>query len=365
MSLVFEHASKNPELKGLRGYKYTAEAVYSREWPFEALVSRGIVYDENGNVVAFPFRKFFNYEELFPENGGTEILDKVKFAQEQDIKKFGYTGFIPAFDKKFYVTEKIDGCLGIAFFWNGKWYVKTGGAFDSEQAIWATAYIRNSHIKIEKMNPDFTYCFEVVYAGDQHPLTKYYKEDLYLLGILHKENGKEIPLDELKAESLKIDDNMPKVFEFTSMKDVYKFAKNMPVSSEGVVVTFENGFKCKIKGNEFLKLQRVYHNLDENMLIENLSENGKISKEILMMIPEEMPDLKEKAKDIEAKYANDKNVCIAEGLYIKKQNILRKDAFAIIAKYDKFKKHIGSILGFAYGSEFNLKQFLKEFKKEF
>ena len=85
MSLVFEHASKNPELKGLRGYKYTAEAVYSREWPFEALVSRGIVYDENGNVVAFPFRKFFNYEELFPENGGTEILDKVKFAQEQDI----------------------------------------------------------------------------------------------------------------------------------------------------------------------------------------------------------------------------------------------------------------------------------------
>src|SRR5574344_2257487 len=89
MSLVFEHASKNPELKGLRGYKYTAEAVYSREWPFEALVSRGIVYDENGNVVAFPFRKFFNYEELFPENGGTEILDKVKFAQEQDIKKFG------------------------------------------------------------------------------------------------------------------------------------------------------------------------------------------------------------------------------------------------------------------------------------
>lgn len=101
------------------------------------------------------------------------------------------------------------------------------------------------------------------------------------------------------------------------------------------------------------------------MLIENLSENGKISKEILMMIPEEMPDLKEKAKDIEAKYANDKNVCIAEGLYIKKQNILRKDAFAIIAKYDKFKKHIGSILGFAYGSEFNLKQFLKEFKKEF
>src|SRR5574344_145034 len=178
MSLVFEHASKNPELKGLRGYKYTAEAVYSREWPFEALVCRGIVYDENGNVVAFPFRKFFNYEELFPENGGTEILDKVKFAQEQDIKKFGYTGFIPAFDKKFYVTEKIDGCLGIAFFWNGKWYVKTGGAFDSEQAIWATAYIRNSHIHTDKMNPDFTYCFEVVYAGDQHPLTKYYKEDL-------------------------------------------------------------------------------------------------------------------------------------------------------------------------------------------
>ena len=291
------HTSCKPELQGLMGYKYDEMTIFKTAWDYESLVSRGIVYDLYHNVVAFPFVKFFNYEELFDGTlRASSIRKAISDAEPILMTNYGSSNFLINMRMPFYVTEKIDGCLGIAFFWNGKWYVKTGGSFDSYQAEWATEWIRRN-ADISAMDNSRTYLFEIVYKQDIHPLTKYYSEGLYLIGVTETNTGIELPLSGLKSESLKIKIPMPAVYEFKSMEEVYNFAKALPFEHEGVVVTFENGFKLKIKGNEFLELQKKFHSLN----IENVFDHLALDAELRHVIidkdtaPEEYPDLSEKA----------------------------------------------------------------------
>ena len=67
-------------------YNYTRSCQYESKWDEITLNCRGLVLDRDGNVVAKPFDKFFNYEEL------KEIPNE-----------------------PFEVFEKMDGSLGILF----------------------------------------------------------------------------------------------------------------------------------------------------------------------------------------------------------------------------------------------------------
>ena len=87
-------------------WNYTPEVQYGQLWDEVTLQCRGLVTDKEGNVVAYPFKKFFNIEE----NKHTPT-------------------------ENFEVYEKMDGSLGILFFYEGKWVVATRGSFTSEQAV--------------------------------------------------------------------------------------------------------------------------------------------------------------------------------------------------------------------------------------
>ena len=89
-------------------YNYSRECQYSGKWDDITLNCRGLVLDNDGNVIAKPFPKFFNYEELKPED-------------------------IP--NENFEVYEKMDGSLGSVFNYDGEWYMATRGSFQSDQAI--------------------------------------------------------------------------------------------------------------------------------------------------------------------------------------------------------------------------------------
>lgn len=47
----------------LRVYCYTKKTQYSRTWTPETRMARGLVTDDEGNVVARPFEKFYNVGE--------------------------------------------------------------------------------------------------------------------------------------------------------------------------------------------------------------------------------------------------------------------------------------------------------------
>ena len=267
------------------GFKYNEKCIFNMHWNKTTLNARGVVFDrETGEVLARPFHKFFNYEEISSKNGLIDIL--------QDE--------VPDCTKKFRAMEKIDGSLGIIFYHEG-WIVKTGGSFYSDQAIWAQKWF-NEHVNTEKMNKKSTYCAEILYKEDKHPV-KYDYEGLVLLGILDTKTGLESGQKEIEDIAKSMNIHFAKSINFNDFFELYQYAKTLPISSEGVVVTFEDGKKLKIKGEEFLKLQKIFHNLNPKIVWNSFDYNKNDYKAgFIESIPEEMQDLIEISKELKKKY---------------------------------------------------------------
>ena len=87
-------------------WNYNEKVQYEGKWDEITIQTRGLVTDNEGNVVARPFKKFFNIEEN--KHTPTEEFD---------------------------VFEKMDGSLGILFNYNGEWVMSTRGSFTSEQSV--------------------------------------------------------------------------------------------------------------------------------------------------------------------------------------------------------------------------------------
>ena len=298
----------------LVGFKYTPETVYSLNWDDVSLCSRGITFDtQTGEVIAFPFKKFFNFEELY--NSQTMQTTKLFDIIPEEYHCSDITG-------RFRVMEKYDGSLGIAFNYKGEWIIKTGGSFDSEQAAWATKYL-NENCRIDLMNKDYTYCFEIIYDEDVHPI-HYDFEGLVLLGIIDKNTGVELPLtDILKYDGIF---RIAKVYEFSDFRNVFNFAKKRGSDVEGVVVTFEDGWKTKIKGDKFLELQRFFHNMNKEEIWKRFDWlSGKYSDfDFILNIPEELKSLREYAEDLPKEFELKEKELIEIAKKVKADNLHSK-----------------------------------------
>ena len=54
----------------LCGFKYSLSTVYEGHWDEVTLQCRGIVFNSTtGEIVAHPFDKFFNYQEIYCQDG--------------------------------------------------------------------------------------------------------------------------------------------------------------------------------------------------------------------------------------------------------------------------------------------------------
>ncbi len=123
----------HPEYPNLKIYNYTPKTQYEKLWDDVTLVCRGLVMDGDV-VVAKPFPKFFNMEELSDNE-------------------------IP--NESFEVFEKMDGSCIICFFYDNKWICATRGSFTSQQAIKANEMLKN--YPVEKLDTKNTYLFEIIY----------------------------------------------------------------------------------------------------------------------------------------------------------------------------------------------------------
>lgn len=327
--------------KTLVGFKYTPETVYSQNWDEVSLLSRGIVFEiATGKIVAFPFKKFFNFEELYE----SATMNKTNFANTlpKDYLCADFSG-------KFRVMEKYDGSLGIAFFYNGKWVVKTGGSFDSEQASWATDYL-NTKCNTECLNKDFTYCFEIIYDEDVHPI-HYNFEGLVLLGVIDTQTGIEQPIEVIRSYA-DFGYMIAKEYEFGNFANVVKFAKKRDNIYEGVVITFENGWKTKIKGEEFLKLQKLFHNISKEAIWENFDYWNEKYKDFdfIMNIPEELKAMKEFAAELPKEFEEKRSRLLLISNTIAKMNVERKVAWEMANEKTGNKTDAGIIMKMLEGN---------------
>jgi RNA ligase len=236
-------------------YNYSRTCQYDGMWDDITLNCRGLVLDLDGNVIAKPFPKFFNYEEHKPED-------------------------IP--NESFEVYEKMDGSLGIFFHYEGEWHMATRGSFTSEQAIKGMEIAKKYNYD-RFCVPGFTYLFEIIYPENRIVVDYGKEERLVLLGIMNP-NGEEIPYEEIA------DDGWDIVMKYKTWGEDWKtLKKEISKDNEGYVIRFSSGMRMKIKGDEYVRLHRILTNFSTKDIWE-LLKNGEDLGPFLERVPDEFDD---------------------------------------------------------------------------
>ena len=323
---------------GLVGFKYSMNTIYAGDWDDVTLNARGIVFNEKtGEIVARPFKKFFNYQEFYTGEGLKSEL-YLKVPQE----------FKPNLEGPFRCMEKVDGSLGIVFLnpFTTKWQVKTGGSFDSDQAVWAQEWF-DKNINTNLLIDGFTYCFEIISKEDIHPI-KYDFEGMVLLGAISNSTGEEVPLSQIQNIAERLNVRMVKLYEFEKFLDAVEWAKKLPKTQEGLVITFDNGFKTKAKSDDWCQLAKMFegmtkwniwvcYDIEKDFFHAHVDKHNSykpIDDEVLF-IPEELPDIREYAEWIRTEVASKTNHYIQIAKSIMENYPNRKDQFFYVQDHYK------------------------------
>lgn len=231
-------------------YNYSPTVQYDKLWNEITIQTRGLILDNDLNIVAKPFKKFFNLEEL-------------------DINQ------IPLLP--FEVFDKMDGSLGILYWLEDKPYIATRGSFTSEQAIHATdvLYKKYSHL-FYKLDKNCTYLFEIIFPNNRIVLEYFDTDDIFLLTVINNITGE---------ESLP-DIGFPLVKKYDAIKDFNQLKALNLENKEGFVIKFSNNFRLKIKFEEYVRLHRILTGVSNIAIWEYLME-GKNFDELLDKVPDE------------------------------------------------------------------------------
>ncbi len=222
-------------------YNYTHKTQFERYWNEWTLMCRGLILDGDNNVVSRPFGKFFNESE--PE-------------------------FVAPVGEAFEVTEKVDGSEGISYFVDGKMRIASRGSFTSEQAMMANIILEEKYPDI-KLDPTFTYVFEIIYKNNRIVLDYGDMEDLILLAKIHTDFNMRYPIE---GEELKFPQT--KKYSYTSIEEMKEFDWE---NSEGLVLWFTpSQTMCKIKFPTYVSLHKVVTGLNERGIWEILKNGGSI-----------------------------------------------------------------------------------------
>jgi RNA ligase len=232
-------------------YNYSPSAQYERMWNDVTTQCRGLIVDEDGYIVARPFAKFFNYGEV---------------DQYTDL---------PAGDP--IVSEKMDGSLGIIYTYEGVSRVATRGSFASDQALWATEFLRTNF-------PDFaqpegvTTLVEIIYSQNRIVVDYGDREGLVLLGAIDNATGADIPiLDVCYWKGTKWwTGPVAEHYEYHSAEDAVALATGDEFEdAEGVVLCWPRpdgpSFRLKIKHPRYVELHRIVTGLSTRTIHEALA----------------------------------------------------------------------------------------------
>ncbi len=257
-------------------YNYTAKTQFERCWNELTLACRGLILDENQHIVARGFPKFFNWEELKPSD-------------------------IPTLP--FEVYEKMDGSLGILYWLDNQPFIATRGSFNSEQSTRATTILQKKYSnQIEKLDQSKTYLFEIIYPENRIVLDYGEKEDLILLAILDTETGQDESLQDI---------GFPLVQRYDGLKDFVALKALAFANKEGFVIKYQNGFRLKIKFEEYVRLHRIMTQVSNIDIWETLKNNLPLD-EFLESVPDEFYDwVKATIASLHADYQAIETLCRA------------------------------------------------------
>lgn len=254
-------------------YSYTDKAVYDHVWNDVTMACRGLIVDHEGNVLARPWRKFFNSNE--------------SHAAAVDLSK------------PLEITDKVDGSLGILYSLNGALRVSTRGSLESEQAVKATEMLsRYSFDTSRDLLDYFTFMFEIVYPANRIILNYGQEEKLVLLGVVFIPTGTYFG-PTIAQMLLQWNGPVTESLQLAPGQNVDSLL--LRPNAEGIVIRQEDNM-IKMKQADYLELHRAKFSLSNITIWEALCR-GTRRKDFLKTLPEEFHPYVEKVwTDLKSKY---------------------------------------------------------------
>jgi len=247
-------------------YNYSRDCQFQGNWDWVTLMCRGLIMDDQERIIGRGFNKFFNYEEL---------THSVPWTSSDYV----------------YVQEKMDGSLGILFYYAGDWHLATKGSFHSEQAVRGMEIIKEKFF-LRAFMREYAYVVEIIYP-ENRIVVEYPEPKITFLSVFLNRahpgwtDGGDDELHWTTANSVFAASAIHKkhiveteqVFDGLG-HDLYKTlkAKNLQNKEGYILRFFPSNFRCKIKFEDYVRLHRIitnFSNVDiwEAMMIgQNLGE---------------------------------------------------------------------------------------------
>ena len=243
--------------------------------------ARSLVFNlRTEEMVLTPFRKFFNLNEVWETS--TEVVEaKIKYC------------------KLFEVSEKMDGSMQSYRWYNGEIVGSGSMALDTKNSFRLEEgfeMLTENHKRMLKDFPTVTFIFEYISEKDKHVVPYDYskKKGLYLIGARSVIDGEEYSYNVIKDISSCYGIPCCKTYQYNTLSEVLEHLNKMTVrDGEGFVLNID-GFKLKLKCEDYLQLHRLDDKLSSpNVLIQAYAE-GIIDDLYANMTPL----MKEKNKDV-------------------------------------------------------------------
>lgn len=237
---------------------YTDRCQYeSGHWNEVTMACRGLVYNtQTSEVVARPFRKFFNHGQA-------------------DAPP------LPV-DARVAVTDKLDGSLGILYRREVGYAIATRGAFESDQALHATSlwWKRYNDCPVPV---GWTLLFEIVYPDNRIVIDYGIQDDLVLLGAVEIATGRSVGPSDPRLSGWP--GPRTTLFGYSTLADALTAAPRP--NAEGLVVHFiDTDERVKIKQEDYVRLHRIVTGLNERTIWEHLCAGLPLT-ELLESLPDE------------------------------------------------------------------------------
>ena len=259
-------------------YNYAPDVQFTNSWDDVTLNCRGLILDNHFNIVARPWKKFFN---------------------------LGQVNLPIQFDTPVEVMDKADGSLGILYpniidgpeAFDVHWGIATRGSFASDQAAHATVLWNQRYSRLDPL-PGYTMLFEIIYPANRIVLNYGGVDDLMLLGAVQNETGYYIGPNEAKymwtlrggssgnPYAFAWPGPVVEVMPYNSISEA--LAHTDRPNAEGYVIRSHN-FMVKIKQPDYLDLHKLVTNASPKTVWEKLRD-GKSRSEIVSAFPDEFHD---------------------------------------------------------------------------
>jgi RNA ligase len=261
---------QSPKFPDVVMLHYMDAVQYDNLWNTFNRMCRGLILDlKNQRVLAWPFNKFFN-------------LDQMPETKYENLEALG------TFD----TSEKLDGSMVIAFKDpnTNKLTFTTKGSLDSEHGQYTNALPVSKQflINAERYMNRGTLVFELISKRFQIVVDykkKGYEEGLYLIGYRDHISGQLATFDEVDKIAGMLGVPTFKRYSFSSLDSLLTTAKDLPVLEEGFVLRFEDDLMVKVKGSAYLAAHRFISHLSDRNILEAVADGT--ASNLAVLAPEE------------------------------------------------------------------------------